>query len=116
MVRPKRSQQIDLPSAIRKTAWEQMAELGAAGINLRSIARALNITAPAIYNHFPSRDDLVTELIREAYTSLGDAQAAALASAPAGDPAGGLRSTGNSYRTWALTYHPRENSVRILGH
>ena len=107
MVRPTRSQQIDLPSAIRKTAWSQMAELGAAGISLRSIARALNITAPAIYNHFPSRDDLVTELIREAYQSLGDAQAAARASIAVGDHAGRLRATGLSYREWALAYPQR---------
>jgi AcrR family transcriptional regulator len=107
MVRPLRSQQVDLPSEIRRTAWSQMAELGAAGISLRSIARALHITAPAIYNHFPSRDDLVTELIREAYQSLGDAQAAARASIAVGDHAGRLRATGISYRDWALTYPQR---------
>lgn len=62
--RPKQSQQHpDSSAAITETARKQMAENGAAPLSLRAIARELSITAPAIYNYFPSRDNLVTALI-----------------------------------------------------
>jgi len=57
-----------LQSAIKETAWKQIAENGVAALSLRAIARELGITALAIYNSFPSRDDLVTVLIVDAFT------------------------------------------------
>lgn len=103
MARPKRSEQTpDLRTAIKTAAWQQIVECGAAALSLRAVARALNITAPAIYNYYPSRDDLVTALIVDAYTDLGDAQYAALESAPAGDHAARLMKLGMAYRQWAV--------------
>ena len=56
MVRPTRKKQIqNLQEVIKETAWSQIAREGAAALSLRAIARQLNITAPAIYNYFPSR-------------------------------------------------------------
>jgi AcrR family transcriptional regulator len=107
MPRPKLSQQIDLQAAIKETALHQIGENGAASLSLRAIARELHITAPAIYNHYPSRDDLVTALIIDAYTSLGDAQFAALAGLPADDHAGKLGALGLAYRAWAVAYPQR---------
>ena len=107
MPRPKLSQQIDLQAAIKDTALRQIGENGAASLSLRAIARALHITAPAIYNHYPNRDDLVTSLIIDAYTSLGDGQFAALESLPADDHAGRLGTLGLAYRDWAVTYPQR---------
>lgn len=107
MPRPKLSQQIDLPAAIKETALRQIGETGAASLSLRAIARELHITAPAIYNHYPSRDDLVTALIVDAYTSLGDWQFAALESLPAADHAGRLSALGLAYRDWAVAYPQR---------
>ncbi len=107
MARPKRAEQLDLQTAIREIAWRQMARVGAAQLNLRAIARELGITAPAIYNHYPSRDDLVTELIREAYTSLGHAQARACETIAVGNHALRLGAAGTSYRQWALAYPQR---------
>ena len=52
---------------IISAAWEQIAREGAPALSLRSIARALNIAAPSIYNYFPDRDALVTVLIVEAF-------------------------------------------------
>jgi AcrR family transcriptional regulator len=91
---------------IRDTAWRQIAESGAAALSLRAIARALGITAPAIYNYYPDRDALVTALIIDAYASFGEAQLAARDSAPAGDLPARLRATGRAYRDWALA-HPQ---------
>lgn len=107
MVRPKRSAQItDLQEAIKETAWQQIAEFGAPALSLRAIARELNITAPAIYNYFPRRDDLVTALIIDAYTSFGDSQLAARDAIPANDLVGRLMAIGMAYRSWALA-HPQ---------
>jgi AcrR family transcriptional regulator len=106
VARPKRINQLDLLTAIKETAWQQIAEDGAAALSLRAIARALGITAPAIYKYYPSRDDLVTALIIDAYTSMGDAQNAALLAAPAGDHRARLRALGIVYRQWALA-HPQ---------
>ena len=97
MGRPTRSQQHpDLHAAIKEVARKQIAEHGAAALSLRAIARELSITAPAIYNYFPSRDDLVTALIVDAYHSFAaalavglvfDAEAAARAEAEAAEAA-----------------------------
>lgn len=106
MSRPKRIDQVDLLKLIKETAWQQIAESGAAALSLRAIARALNITAPAIYNYYPSRDDLVTVLILDAYTSMGDAQLEAFHSAPEDDHLARLKALGYAYRQWAVT-HPQ---------
>lgn len=104
MVRPKRTtQQADLQENIKETAWKQIAEFGVQTLSLRAIARELGITAPAIYNYFPRRDDLITALIIDAYTSFGDSQLAARDAVAADDLAGRLMAIGVAYRQWALT-------------
>ena len=104
MVRPKRNEQHpNLPEAIKETARKQIAERGAAGLSLRAIARELSITAPAIYNYFPSRDELVTALIVDAYHSLAAALAEARDAIHA-DHTASITAAANAYRTWALTH------------
>lgn len=108
MVRPVKKKQIqNLQEAIKETAWKQIAEFGAPALSLRAIARELKITAPAIYNYFPDRDALVTQLIIDAYTSFGDSQLAARDSVPADDLTGQLKAIGLAYRNWAHTYPQR---------
>jgi AcrR family transcriptional regulator len=108
MVRPKRNaQHPDLQEAIKHTAWVQIGEYGAPALSLRAIARELGITAPAIYNYFPRRDDLVTALIIDAYTSFGDSQTEARDVVPPQDLAGRLTAIGVAYRLWALAYPQR---------
>ena len=107
MARAKRTaQQTDLQEAIKETAWKQIAEFGAPTLSLRAIARELDITAPAIYNYFARRDDLVTALIIDAYTSFGDSQIAARDAISADDLSGRMMAIGLAYRQWALT-HPQ---------
>ncbi len=88
-------------------AWKQIAENGASALSLRAIARAMEMTAPAIYRYFPDRDALVTDLIVEAFTSLGEALQAGKEFIPAGDHAGRLTATGIAYRAWAVAYPQR---------
>jgi AcrR family transcriptional regulator len=87
---------------IKAAAWAQVSEKGAASLSLRAVASAIGLSAPALYRYFPSRDDLVTALIIDAYESLARVQDAtfyALEGKPWDEI---LRSLGNAYRSWAL--------------
>ena len=108
MVRPIKKEQIpNLQEAIKETAWKQVAEFGAPALSLRAIARELKITAPAIYNYFPRRDDLVTALIVDAFTSLADSQKQAILNIPASRLELRLSALGLAYRDWAIQYEQR---------
>lgn len=108
MARPtKQQQQMNLKERIKAVAWQQMVAVGAAGLSLRAIARELQLSAPAIYHHYADRDDLVTALIIDAYTSLGNTQIAARDAVAVSDLPGRLRATGHAYRQWALAMPQR---------
>lgn len=98
-----------MPTIVRVTAPQVKGKIqfGAPSLSLRAIARELGITAPAIYNYFPRRDDLVTALIIDAYNSFGDSQLAARDAVQINDPVARLKATGLAYRMWALTYPQR---------
>jgi AcrR family transcriptional regulator len=105
--RPRRNEQpTNLQEAIKETAWQQIGEFGPAGLSLRAIGRALRITAPAIYNYFPDRNALLTALVIDAFTSFGQALAAARDALPKEDFAGRFNAVGYAYRGWAIT-HPQ---------
>ncbi|NPV57664.1 MAG: TetR family transcriptional regulator, partial [Anaerolineae bacterium] len=76
-------------------------------LNLRAIARDLGIAAPSIYNYFPSRDNLVTTLIADAYNSLAESQEAALESGLAESLSTKLFLLGIAYRDWVVTFPQR---------
>ena len=97
----------DLQTAIKDIAWKQIAESGAATLSLRAVARELNIAAPSIYNYYPSRDDLVTALIVDAYNSLAEALSASVEKLPAEQFPERLFALGWAYRQWAVTYSQR---------
>ena len=106
--RPKQIEQHpNLEAAIKETAWKQIAEFGASALSLRAIARELSITAPAIYNYFQRRDELVTALIVDAFTSLGESQKDAMQDLPENDLATHLSTLGLAYRDWAVAYPQR---------
>lgn len=113
MVRPRRTEQHpDLANAIKQAAWNLIAQEGASALSLRGIARSLDITAPAIYNYFQRRDDLVTALILDAFQSFGEAQRAAADAEPLlavnGDTlARRLMALGTAFRAWAVQYPQR---------
>ncbi len=108
MVRPTRKKQIpNLQDAIKNAAWKYIAKYGASALSLRAIARELKITAPAIYNYFPSRDELVTALIVDAFTLLADSQAKSIEKIPANKLELRLGTLGLAYRDWALQHEQR---------
>lgn len=87
---------------IKGIALKLMAEGGPDAISLRAIAREMGITAGAIYGYFPTRDDLVTTLINDVYTSLLDAVEAARDACRPEDAAGRIVAWGEAVRSWAL--------------
>jgi AcrR family transcriptional regulator len=60
-----------LTEEIKASARQQLASDGAAALSLRAIARDLGMASSAIYRYFPSRDELVTALVIDAYDDLG---------------------------------------------
>lgn len=94
-------------------AWEQMAEEGPAGLSLREIAKRMGVSAPALYNYYKNRDDLVTALIVDAYHSLGAAMRQASKGYSSQNYAQRLLATGLAMRQWAL--ENREKFILIFG-
>ncbi|MCP2314948.1 transcriptional regulator, TetR family [Nocardia amikacinitolerans] len=81
---------------IKQHAWEQIATAGVSALSLNAIAKHVGMSGPALYRYFASRDELITELIRDAYRSLADAMRATFDS---GADVAGLAGT---VREWAL--------------
>ncbi len=92
---------------IKTVARQQMAEVGAAALSLRSIAREMGLTAPALYRYFPNRDALVTALIVEAYQALAAAMQAADAAQARDDFHGRFQALALAFREWAVQ-HPQD--------
>ena len=78
----------ELTREIKEEAKRQLAATGADGLSLRAVARALGMVSSALYRYYPSRDELLTALIIDAYNALGEAAEQAIA-LPAGAGAAG---------------------------
>jgi AcrR family transcriptional regulator len=70
---------VQLTADIKAAARRQLATEGAAALSLRAVARELGMVSSAVYRYFPSRDDLVTALIVDAYDAVGAAVEEAVA-------------------------------------
>lgn len=87
---------------IKTTALDLMAKGGPDAITLRAIAREMGMTANAIYGYYATRDELVTKLIADLYTSFVDGAEAARDTRPAKDAAGRILAWAEAFRQWAL--------------
>ncbi|MEU1472553.1 TetR/AcrR family transcriptional regulator [Streptomyces sp. NPDC005761] len=83
---------IEVTAAIKNEARKQLAAEGAAKLSLRAVARELGMVSSALYRYFPSRDELLTALIVDAYDSVGEAaeRAHRIATAETAVSAGGV--------------------------
>jgi AcrR family transcriptional regulator len=92
----------ELTSEIMAVAGRHLAEHGSAALSLRAIARELGMVSSAVYRYFPSRDDLLTALIIEAYDAVGARTEEAEAEVRRGDFLGRWLAAGRALRAWAI--------------
>src|SRR5262249_9687258 len=85
---------------VKTHAWAQVVTTGAMALSLNAIAREMGISGPALYRYFRNRDELITELVLDAYTDL--AAACQAAARPDDPPAGRLAAVAGALRQWAL--------------
>ncbi|MFI9024693.1 TetR/AcrR family transcriptional regulator [Streptomyces sp. NPDC053560] len=113
----------EITTAIKDEARQQLAAEGAAKLSLRAVARELGMVSSALYRYFPSRDDLLTALILDAYNALGEAAETALAAADTASgtgsaaraaagapPAARWTAVCRAVREWGLA-HPHEYAL-----
>jgi AcrR family transcriptional regulator len=100
----------ELTREIKEEARRQLAASGAQGLSLRAVARELGMVSSAIYRYFPSRDELLTALIIDAYDALGAAAEAADSRMAATGIRGRWRAVCGAIRAWALD-HPHEYAL-----
>ena len=98
----------ELTAEITAAARRQLAEVGAAGLSLRAVARELGMASSALYRYFRSRDDLLTRLITDGYHALG--AAAEDADDPAAPPRERWLAVCRAVRSWAQA-HPHEYAL-----
>ena len=93
MKTPRERYRAQVQAEIKQHAWEQIATAGASALSLNAIAKQIGMSGPALYRYFASRDELITELIRDAYLSLAGTFRTAGADLPA---------LTQALRSWAL--------------
>lgn len=97
---PRERYRTQVRAEVKERAWEQIATAGASALSLNAIAKQMGMSGPALYRYYAGRDELITELIRDAYRSLADAVRAAAADGA------GLAALAHVLRGWALE-HPQ---------
>jgi AcrR family transcriptional regulator len=90
-------------SEAKRIALEQLAEQGIAGISVNAIAKRMGVTGPALYRYFKGRDELLNDLIRDAWHDLAVAVEAAVAASTDASPPDRVRAFAGAFRTWAVT-------------
>ncbi|MER5432103.1 TetR/AcrR family transcriptional regulator [Streptomyces sp. NPDC002588] len=93
---PRERYRAQVRTEVKERAWEQIATAGASALSLNAIAKKMGMSGPALYRYFASRDELITELIRDAYRSLADTFHAAAG------PGSDLGVLARALREWAL--------------
>jgi AcrR family transcriptional regulator len=84
---------------VKRVALRQLAEGGPQAVSVNAIARELGVSGPALYRYFANRDELLTELIVDAYHDFGTALAAATQRPRRARTR--LRALAAAYRQWA---------------
>ncbi|MFK0192559.1 TetR/AcrR family transcriptional regulator [Kitasatospora sp. NPDC090308] len=67
---PRERYRAQVREEVKRHAREQIAEAGASALSLNAIAKRMGMSGPALYRYFANRDELITELIIDAYRSL----------------------------------------------
>lgn len=100
----------ELTMEIKTAARRQLASSGADALSLRAVARELGMVSSALYRYFPSRDDLLTALIIDAYDAVGDEAQSSGNGIPCGDFRARWLAACAAVRGWAVA-HPHEYAL-----
>jgi len=100
----------ELTREIKEAARRQLAAVGADGLSLRAVSRELGMVSSALYRYYPSRDDLLTALIIDAYNALGKAAETAIADAGPGASRVRWVAACHAIRAWAVA-NPHEYAL-----
>ncbi|MER6530139.1 TetR/AcrR family transcriptional regulator [Streptomyces sp. NPDC001508] len=95
---PRERYRAQVRGEIKERAWEQIAAAGASALSLNAIAKRMGMSGPALYRYYAGRDELITELIRDAYRSLADTFGEVARSESGAD----LAALAHALRGWAL--------------
>jgi AcrR family transcriptional regulator len=87
---------------VKQAALRQLGESGPAGLSVSAIGKQLGVSGPALYRYFAIRDELLTELVIDAYHDLADALRAAADQPADPEPPARLKVLARAYRSWAL--------------
>ena len=100
-----------MTEAILRSARTQLETAGVEGVTLREVARDIGIAVSALYRYVDNRDDLITELLVEAFTDHADAVDAAVdavvESTGPDDITGAIVAAFRAYRAWSVE-HPAQ--------
>jgi AcrR family transcriptional regulator len=88
---------------IKRAALGQLAAGGPHALSINAIAKELGVSGPALYRYFSGRDELLTELVVDAYDDLGRAVGDAAARTRGRPSRERLRAFARAYRQWATT-------------
>jgi AcrR family transcriptional regulator len=91
-------------------ARDQLRESGPGGLSLRRIMRDLEWAPSAIHRYFPTRDDLMTQLIIDGFNAIGDVAEHADAQVARDDYLGRWMAASRAVREWAVN-HPHEYAL-----
>jgi AcrR family transcriptional regulator len=100
----------DNTEQIKTVARRHLAEEGAAALSLRAVARDVGMVSSAVYRYFPSRDDLLTALIVDAFDAVGQAAEEAEAACARDDVRGRWTAIAGAIRSWAQA-NPHEYAL-----
>ena len=95
---------------IKSTSRRLMSKSGAPALSLREVAREMGLVSSAIYRYFPTRDDLLTALIVDAYNDLGETAERAWGRSASLDARGRLHRVARAIRRWARA-NPHEYAL-----
>ncbi|MDI5964987.1 TetR/AcrR family transcriptional regulator [Streptantibioticus silvisoli] len=98
-VNPRERYRQQVREEIKGHAWAQVAGSGASALSLNAIAKLMGLSGPALYRYYANRDELVTELVLDAYRELAEVNRAAAAAAI---PERRLADLATATRRWAL--------------
>jgi AcrR family transcriptional regulator len=92
---------------IKDTAWDLMAEVGAARFSMRELGRRMGISAPALYNYYANQDNLLTALVIDGYGGLATAMEQAHSGVMDKSPAEQFLTVVEAHFDWANTHEVR---------